>query len=659
MKRKIGAIIVLLYFTSFLSLNAQWARTYGGSEDDFAYSIQQTTDGGYIVAGKTKFFGDEYNQDGDIWIVKLAADGTVQWQKTYGGYYFYDDDEVYSIQQTSDGGYVVGGFYSISYDSWILKLSSSGDIEWQKSYDASGREIHSIQQTSDGGYIAALGELSSYSELYNYDSYVLKLSPDGTIEWQKRYGDYYSERSRSMQLTSDGGCVLAGRTESFGAGSGDVWVLKLASDGSVEWQKTYGGYWREEASSVQQTTDGGYIVAGETLSFGAGSGDIWVLKLASDGSVEWQKAYGGSLREKASSIQQTSDGGYLVAGETLSFGAGNTDAWVLKLASDGSVEWQKTYGGIRTEEVSSIQKTTDGGYIAAGSTTTYGAGKHDFLIFKLSSNGDIDPACNFVNESNAVLSDTSISPVDTDVIPEDANITYQDTDVIPEDREALVYSLCFGQRTLTLSATSGGTTEPPPGTYFYDQALIVTLEADPEDGFNLDEWSGDASGRFNPITITMDSDKSIQANFTPYPVEWERVKKTPCFIATAAYESPSHPHVRILQDFREKYLMTNEFGLELVNVYYRYSPFVANFIETNKGLKVVVRVYLLPVVAICFSTVKFGPVMTGIILFLIFTFPVLFVFVFRRKMKLKKARSVHKNIKTGFGSSGLKEGEIR
>jgi uncharacterized delta-60 repeat protein len=642
MKSKIAAIIFILSFTSFLSLNAQWARTYGGSEDDYAYSIQQTTDGGYVVAGMAKSFGDE-SEDGDIWILKLASDGTVEWQKTYGMYDVYGDDEVYSIQQTNDGGFIVGGYYSDSNDCWILKLSSSGDIEWQKSYESRFREIQSVNQTSDGGYIVVLGEFSYYSVGLDYDSYVFKLASDGSVEWQKAYGDYSSERSRSIQQTGDGGYVVAGRTESFGAGSGDIWVFKLASDGSVEWQKTYGGSRNEEASSIQQTTDGGYIVAGEAQSTGVGDTDIWVLKLASDGSVEWQKTYGGDSREEAYSIQQASDGGYIVAGKTESFVVENTDIWVLKLASDGTVEWQKTYGGSEKEEAYSIRQTIDGGYIVAGSTETYGAGNHDFLILKLSPNGDIESSCSAVKESNATVSDTSIDPVDTDVVPEDTAFTFQDTDVTPQESEALVYSLCFGQRTLTLSATSGGTTEPPPGTYVYEQAMRIDLRAYSDDGFNLNEWSGDASGRYNPISITMDSDKSIQANFTPYPIEWEKVKKTPCFIATAAYESPSHPHVRILQDFKDKYLMNGKFGLELVSIYYKYSPFVANLIETNNGLKVVVRIYLLPLVAICFSVVNFGPVITGIMLFFIFAFPILFVLFFRGKTTRKKAQIVNKN----------------
>ncbi|UCE21677.1 MAG: PQQ-like beta-propeller repeat protein [Candidatus Aminicenantes bacterium] len=635
MKRKIAAIIVLLYFTSFLSLNAQWARTYGGSEDDFAYSIQQTTDGGYIVAGKTKSFSDE-SDEGDIWILKLASDGTVEWQKEYGKYYRYSDDEVYSIQQTTDGGFIVGGYYSSLNDIWIFKLSSGGDIEWQKAYESRGREIQSIRQTTDGGYIVACGEVSYYYIGIDYENNVLKLASDGTIVWQKSYGDLWSERSRSIQPTSDGGYVLAGRTESYGVGNGDVWVIKLASDGTVEWQKTYGGSRDEEGLSVKQTTDGGYVVAGTSSSFGVGYTDIWVFKLASDGSVEWQKTYGGSQDEEAYSIGPTSDGGYIVAGQTESFGVEETDIWVFKLASDGTVEWQKTYGGSQDEEAYSIRQTTDGGYILAGSTDTYGAGKHDIFILKLSPNGDIEPGCYLVNESNAAVIDTGISPMDTDVIPEDADFTFQATDAIPEDSEALVYSLCFGLRTLYISSTSGGTTDPPPGTYVYEQATRIALRAYPEDGFNLDVWSGDASGRYNPINITMDSDKSVLANFTPYPVEWETVKKTPCFIATAAYESPHHPHVRILQDFRDKYLMTSTFGLELVNVYYKYSPFVADLIETNKGLKVAVRMNLLPLVAVCFSMVNFGPTITGIMLFVFLVFPTLFVWLFRRKTSRKK-----------------------
>jgi uncharacterized delta-60 repeat protein len=628
MKGKILAIIFLINFTPFLSLNAQWARTYGGSEDDFAYSVQQTTDGGYIVAGVTDSFFDE---SGDIWILKLASDGTIEWQKTYGRGL---GDGAYFIQQTSDGGYVVAGYYpSVGWNIWVLKLSSDGNIEWQKYYRGNydGEMGRSIQQTTDGGYIVASDPVHWDTPDYDYDISVSKLTSNGDIEWYKTYRGSENDNAYSIQQTTDGGYVVAGETESFGAGNSDIWILKLASDGTIEWQKTYGGYASDGASSIQQTVDGGYVVAGQSISFGTGISDIWVLKLASDGTVEWQKTYGGSQKDEAYSVQQTSDGGYVVAGQTDSFGAGNADIWILKLVSDGTIEWQKTYGGYASDTASSIQQTIDGGYIVAGITETYGVGMPDILILKLSSNGDIDPACNFVNESNADVSDSSISPTDTDIIPVNTDIVLQDTSATTRESDAIVYSLCSGQRTLSLSATSGGTTNPQPGTYAYDHATRITIRAIPDEEYHFSEWSGDVSGTDNQLSITMDSDKSIQANFVGYEVVEEEAKKTPCFIATAAYESPSHPHVRVLQDFRDKYLMTNTFGLELVNVYYKYSPFMANLIETNKRLKVVVRIYFLPLVAICFSMVNFGPIITGGIFLLILMLPIFFMSALRRK----------------------------
>ena len=627
MKRKIAALIFILCFTSSLSLNAQWARTYGGSEDDFAYSIQQTSDGGYIVAGKTDFIGFGST---DIWILKLASDGTIEWQKTYGRSF---GDGAYSIQQTSDGGYVVAGYNAtVGFAIWVLKLSSDGNIEWQKYYRGNydSEVARSIQQTVDGGYVVA--SEPRHNDPMEYDISILKLSSNGDVEWYKTYGGSGDDHAYSIQQTSDGGYVLAGETDSFGAGNTDIWIIKIASDGTIEWQKTYGGYASDVAHSIQQTNDGGYIFAGETISFGAGNTDIWIIKIASDGTIEWQKTYGGYASDVAHSIQQTSDGGYVLVGETISFGAGNTDIWIIKLASDSTIEWQKTYGGSQREEASSIQQTSDGGYVVAGSSASFGAGKLDFLILKISSNGDINLSCSFVNESIAVVSDSSVSPEDTAIIPEDTTFTFQDTVVIPQENDWLFYSLCSGQHILNLSSTSGGTTDPPPGIYFYDHATRITLRADPDGDYHFSEWSGDVSSTDNRLSLTMDLDKSIQANFVGRTVVEEEAKKTPCFIATAAYESPSHPHVRILQDFRNKYLMTNKFGRELVDLYYRYSPFMANLIKKNMILKVMARINLLPLVVICFSTLYFGPIITGVMLLFIFAFPFLFVLLSRRKM---------------------------
>jgi|GEM_PF-318826 len=393
-----GGYIVAGYTESFeaggydvyiLKLNSNgtliWQKTFGGSLDDFAYSIQQTTDGGYIVAGYTYSFGAGYY---DAYILKLNSDGSLAWQKTYGGS---SNDMAHSIQQTTDGGYIVAGYtYSFGAgndDVYVLKLNSDGSLAWQKTFGGSyGDYAYSIQQTTDGGYIVA-GSTYSFEAGY-YDAYILKLNSDGSLAWQKTFGGSYGDYAYSIQQTTDGGYIVAGSTYPFEAGYYDAYILKLNSDGSLAWQKTFGGSYGDYAYSIQQTTDGGYIVAGYTGSFGFGD---YVLKLNRDGSLAWQKTYGGIWNDEAYSIQQTTDGGYIVAGYTASFGAGNNDVYVLKLDSDGSLAWQKTFGGSNNDEAYSVQKTADGGYIVAGYTGSFGSGDYDVYILKLDSNGELHP----------------------------------------------------------------------------------------------------------------------------------------------------------------------------------------------------------------------------------------------------------------------------
>jgi uncharacterized delta-60 repeat protein len=256
-------------------------------------------------------------------------------------------EDAYSIQQTIDGGYIVAGIFT--YHFWVLKLTSIGEIIWQKAYSNGPYDYaYSIQQTSDGGYIVA-GQTAVSSTSYAF--WVLKLDSNGNIGWQKAYGGGQMDYAYSIQQTSDGGYIVAGATDSFGAGYYDFWVLKLKSDGTIFWQKIYGGTNNDWAYSIQQTSDGGYIVAGYTHVSGT-DWDFWVLKLRPDdpdnpsnsGDIEWQKRYGGTSDDYAHSIQQTSDGGYIVAGTTGSFGATNYDVWVLKLKSDGTIAFNPVSG---------------------------------------------------------------------------------------------------------------------------------------------------------------------------------------------------------------------------------------------------------------------------------------------------------------------------
>ncbi|MCW3122115.1 MAG: C-terminal target protein [Flavipsychrobacter sp.] len=372
----------LLYFLFFL-LSAslahaqapviEWQKSLGGSNYDSPLSIQPTSDGGYILAGSSS------STDGDItgnhglvdgWVVKLSSSGSLEWQISLGGNMF---DEANCVQQTTDGGYIVTG-YSTSTDGdvtvnrgyadvWIVKLSSSGTIQWQRSYGGSAVDLaRFIVQTSDGGYIVAASSASN----------------DGDVS-----GNHSSIDER------------------------DIWVFKINGTGDIQWQKCYGGSFAEEPWCIQQTLEGGYIVIGYTYSLDGdvsgfhGTYDRWVVKLSGVGDIQWQKCYGGTNIETGLYIQQTTDSGYITTGVTysndidVSGNRGGMDYWIEKLSSSGNIIWQKCYGGKNDDGSACIQQTSDGGYITAGMTESDNGdvsgsnGFEDYWVVKLSAAGTI------------------------------------------------------------------------------------------------------------------------------------------------------------------------------------------------------------------------------------------------------------------------------
>ncbi|NIM91925.1 MAG: hypothetical protein GTO17_13380 [Candidatus Aminicenantes bacterium] len=527
MKKIIFTAALFFISTSFALLNAQWARTYGGKGEDCPFSIQQTSDGGYIVAGYTDSFGAG---DCDVWILKLNAKGKVSWQKTIGKF---DSDGAQSVQQTSDGGYVAAGWVAwdgMEYapdDYWILKLKPDGSRQWLvflgdlDPYYHSYERAYSVQQTSDGGYIVAGRKMESEEEeeKFDHDFCILKLDSNGEPEWQRMYGGRKKDDyAYSVQQTNDGGFIVAGKTESFGAGKNDFWILKLDSNGYVEWENTYGGEGEDYAESIQRTNDGGFIVAGTTDSFGVAGFDFWVFKLDSNGGIVWQKTYGGSRGDYAHSVQQTDDGGYVVAGSTGSFGAGKVDFWILKLGPEGGIKWQKAYGGAEYDSAFSVDQTSDGGCIVAGKTKSFGVGGFDFLVLKLTSTGAIDPSCgNFVTVTNAVVAETPASPDPTSDSRTGGGFWQWEYthEIFPQNSNAAVRLVCesTGPYFLKISSTSGGTTDPTPGTYSYPSGAEVTIKALPYTHYMFTQWSGDFAGSTNPITVIMYTDLSITANF--------------------------------------------------------------------------------------------------------------------------------------------------
>ena len=344
----------------------------GGTGDDMLGSIQQTTDGGYVVSCNTDSNDGDvsgYHGGGDCWIIKLNNSGTIQWQKTLGGI---NGDSSASIQQTTDGGYIVAGNtnsndgdvsgYHGGGDCWIVKLNNSGIIQWQKTLGGTNSDWSaSIQQTTDGGYIVSCNTTSNDGDVSGYhggrDCWIVKLNSSGTIQWQKTLGGTYNEQSYNIQQTTDGGYIVGSSTYSNDGdvsgyhGGGDCWIVKLNNSGTIQWQKTLGGTGidvSDEGLNIQQTTDGGYVVRSNTYSNDGdvsgyhGDWDCWIVKLNNSGTIQWQKTLGGTNGDLSESIQQTTDGGYIVAGLTFSndgdvsghHGGGYGDYWIVKIKDD-------------------------------------------------------------------------------------------------------------------------------------------------------------------------------------------------------------------------------------------------------------------------------------------------------------------------------------
>ena len=371
--------------------NNQWQKTFGGSSRDGGFSVQQTSDGGYIVAGYT----DSYGSGGyDVYLVRTSPDGDQLWQTTFGGS---SVDSGGSVQQTSDGGYIIAGstrsYGSGSDDMYLVKTNGDGELQWERAFGNIHQESgRCVRQTSDGGYVL-VGTTASYGSRHSghYNVYMVKTNSEGDLQWQKAYGGIdgdVDDYGHSVQQTSDGGYVIAGTT--YRTGMADVYLVKTNAIGVLQWENTFGGSGGEGGDSVQQTSDGGYVIAGSTTSYGSGQYDVYLVKTDSDGQMLWQKTFGGSGYEFAYSVQQTSDGGYITTGYTDPNVSGSGQVRLVKTNSDGNLQWQKTFGGSDDDYAWSVQQTCDGGYIVAGSTNSYGSGGYDVYLIKAS--GDAPPA---------------------------------------------------------------------------------------------------------------------------------------------------------------------------------------------------------------------------------------------------------------------------
>ena len=417
-----------------------WARTCGDDDYDWAYGAGQTPDGGFVLAGETWAAGSDQL---DIMAISLDAQGDVRWQKIFASE---ADERHRGLAMAPDGGFVITGARNPgaegSHDILAMKIDAAGDIVWQYTYGSATYDWgHTIEATSDQGFIIGGETLPSGG---THTMVVLKIDGEGGLVWQKLVPLEMYGWSIAIHQAPDGGYLIGGETYNDSGNGTWMWVLKLDEAGGIVWQKIYGSETWDEVWSMCGTPDGGAVLAGATQGFGAGLYDFWVLKLDAEGNVLWQKAVGGIYNDHAKGVEATADGGFVITGETWSSGAGNEDILLVKLDGEGNAAWQRTYGGPASDWGWSVLQTADGGFFLYGTTDTYGAGELDVWALKTDGGGRLGDDCPAGTGADAGLAVTSgpVESLDTHAEAFDAGLERREIGLVGRDMALVVESQC-------------------------------------------------------------------------------------------------------------------------------------------------------------------------------------------------------------------------
>ena len=456
--KEIFLTVTMICIINITTAQITFQKTFGGTGVDEGQSVQQTTDGGYIISGATFSYGAGTV---DVYLIKTNANGDALWTKTFGGT---GDDLGNSVEQTTDGGYIIAGYtYGFGagiVDVYLIRTNATGDTLWTKTFGGTDQDFgYSVKQTTDSGFIIA-GTTRSFGAGYE-DIYLIKTNANGDTLWTKTFGGAGEDIGYSVQQTSDGGYLIGGNSTSFGAGAKDVYLIKTDVAGNIVWSKVFGGAANDIAQSVQQTSDGGYIIAGGANSFSV-STDVYLIKTNANGDTLWTKTYGGTSYDRAESVHQTTDGGYIITGIILGCSSCPADVYLIRTNATGDTLWTKTFGSTNEDFGFSVKQTTDGGYIIAGWTLSFGAGIYDLYLLKTDANGN--SGCNESTPVTVVTTPSTQVAIPATVVSSGGTLTAPATAV---GSGGIVSTLCttVGIQVITTANSFLISPNPTPGNF--------------------------------------------------------------------------------------------------------------------------------------------------------------------------------------------------
>jgi len=419
----------------------EWYKTYGGIDNDWGWSVQNTIDGGFIIGGETASYG---SGNFDAYLIKTDNYGNVEWDRTFGGA---AKDGCRDLAQTTDGGFILTG-YADSYgnpghDYWIIKTDEFGNEEWSKIFGGTSSDAsYAIIETSNGDFVFT-GYSYSYSQGSN-DVWVIKTDNLGGMIWEKNYGGIGSEYGMDLVETYDGGYIIIGSTTSYGSGGTDVYLLKIDFNGDLEWEKTFGGFGDDWAGSIDLTSDGGFIICGDTKSYSEGGYDVWILKTDHSGIEEWNCTYGSSEHDETGyCVRNTMGNGYIISG--TAFVGGHDNGLVIKMDMNGNIEWNISLITDESDILYSICETQYGQYASAGYTYTYGAGNMDIWLIKIERNENQPPIADFSYIPHNPIENETVQFIDESRDPDGyiINWTWNINDDIVKYGEQVTHSFAY------------------------------------------------------------------------------------------------------------------------------------------------------------------------------------------------------------------------